>query len=117
MKVHTSIKSPVRCATSTTGRMSEARVRAAQLARIFSRDETISSASRVTSETTCGPAPGSPMSAVSIPSRSMRWRMRSFSSIEGERTDGDWSPSRSVSSSSWTRNGGLVQRPPASFQS
>ena len=56
--------------------------------------------------TTCGPAPGRPMSAVSIPSRSIRWRICSFSSIVGHRTDGDCSPSRSVSSSSRTGSAG-----------
>ena len=37
----------------------------------------------------CGPAPGSPRAAVSIPSRSMRWWIRSFSSMLGHRTAGD----------------------------
>ena len=46
------------------------------------------------------------MSAVSMPSASMRCRMRIFWSIVGVRTDGDCSPSRSVSSSSITRVAG-----------
>ena len=37
--------------------------------------------------------------------RSIRCRMRSFSSMVGQRTDGDCSPSRSVSSSSRTVGG------------
>ena len=42
------------------------------------------------------------MSAVSMPMRSSRCRMRSFWSIVGARTDGDCRPSRSVSSLSCT---------------
>jgi hypothetical protein len=52
------------------------------------------------------------MSAVWMPRVSMRWRMRSLSSIDGVRTDGDCSPSRSVSSSSITvrgRGGALMR--------
>ena len=41
-------------------------------------------------------------SAVSMPRRSMRCRIRTFCSIVGQRTEGDCSPSRSVSSSSIT---------------
>ena len=52
--------------------------------------------------TTCGPAPGRPMSAVSMPSSSIRCRISIFCSMVGVRTDGDCSPSRSVSSSSIT---------------
>jgi hypothetical protein len=70
------------------------------LAAIVSRPSTIARARRSTSRATLGPAPGSPMSAVSIPSASMRCRIPIFSSIVGFRTDGDCSPSRSVSSSS-----------------
>src|SRR5215831_12759615 len=114
MNVHASIASPVRCAISTIGVMSAAMVRAAQLAATRSFWSTISLASRSTSRTTCGPAPGRPMSAVSMPSRSMRCRMRSFSSIDGVLTDGDCNPSRSVSSSSRTVAGGGV---PVLFQS
>ncbi len=47
----------------------------------------------------------------------MRWRMRTFCSIEGLFTDGDWSPSRSVSSSSSTRPREGNTAPPARFQS
>ena len=72
MNVHTSIGSPTFCEISITGVMSCRTVRAAQFAWILSFDSRISRASRVTSSTTCGPAPGSPMSAVSTPSRSMR---------------------------------------------
>jgi hypothetical protein len=72
------------------------------LAAIGSFAVTISRASASTSLTTCGPAPGSPMSAVSSPSALMRCRMRIFCSMLGVRTEGDCNPSRSVSSSSWT---------------
>ena len=102
MNVHTSIGRPVLCETSTTGSMSRSMVRAAQFAAMDSFAETISCASRVTSRTTCGPAPGSPMSAVSMPNWSIRWRIRIFWSMSGVRTEGDCSPSRSVSSSSST---------------
>ena len=79
---------------------------------------TISRASRSTSPTTCGPAPGRPMSAVSMPSRSIRWRISIFCSMVGVRTDGDCSPSRSVSSSSRIGPGGCDARPGSTrFQS
>ena len=77
-------------------------VRAAQLAVIFSRRSPIDRARRSTSAATWGPAPGSPMFAVSIPRTSIRSSRSSFSSIAGVRTDGDCNPSRSVSSSSIT---------------
>ena len=102
MKAQHSIGMPTRCEISTIGLMSASSVRAAQLGVIRRRWSTISRASRSTSATTCGPAPGSPMSAVSIPSSSIRCRSRSFCSMTGLRTDGDCSPSRSVSSSSMT---------------
>ena len=105
MNVQHSIARPARCEISTIGLMSAITVRAAQLAWTCSRWSAISRASRSTSRTTCGPAPGRPMSAVSMPSRSIRCRIRSFSSIVGHRTDGDCSPSRSVSSSSITGAG------------
>ena len=47
------------------------------------RASTISRASRSTSRTTCGPAPGRPMSAVSMPSRSIRCRISSFCRSSG----------------------------------
>ncbi len=72
MKVATSSGSPVRWLISTIGVMSATVVRAAQLARTVSLAWTISRARRSTSATTCGPAPGRPMSAVSMPSLSMR---------------------------------------------
>ena len=97
--------------------MSRTTVRAAQLARIVSFADAISCASRVTSRTTCGPAPGSPMSAVSMPSRSMRWSSSIFCSMVGVLTEGDCSPSRSVSSSNWILNGGWSHTSPARFQS
>ena len=72
MNVQHSIGTPVRWEISTTGVMSAMTVRAAQLALTRSLCDAISRARRSTSRTTCGPAPGSPISAVSIPSRSMR---------------------------------------------
>jgi hypothetical protein len=78
MKVAHSIGTPVRCAISATGRMSLMCVRAAQLAFTASRAELISRASRSTSQATWGPAPGRPMSAVSMPSASIRWRILIF---------------------------------------
>jgi hypothetical protein len=100
MKAQHSMARPVRWAISTIGTMSATTVRAAQLARTRSRASAISRASRSASRATCGPAPGRPMSAVSTPIASIRCRMRIFSSIAGVRTEGDCSPSRSVSSSS-----------------
>ena len=83
MNVHTSIGSPTFCEISITGVMSWISVRAAQLARMRSPASRISCARRLTSRTTCGPAPGSPMSAVSIPSRSIKCRISILSSIPG----------------------------------
>ena len=117
MNVQTSIGSPVCWVISATGSMSRTMVRAAQFARIRSRESTISRASRVTSATTWGPAPGRPMSAVSMPSWSMSRRISILRSISGALTEGDCRPSRSVSSSNWIANGGRSQRSPASFQS
>ncbi len=102
MKAQHSIGTPVRWTASAIGRMSEMRVRAAQFAVIFSRRSAIDRARRSTSAATCAPAPGRPMSAVSIPRTSIRSSRSSFSSIAGVRTDGDCKPSRSVSSSSIT---------------
>ena len=117
MKQETSIGIPTFCEISMIGRMSASTVRAAQLGRSFIPVSTISRARRVTVATTCGPAPGSPMSAESIESDSMRWRSRSFWSIGGLLTDGDCSPSRSVSSSSSTLPRAGKTAPPALFQS
>jgi hypothetical protein len=62
---------PVRWLISIIGVMSAMTVRAAQLARIFNRPSAIARASRSVSSATFGPAPGRPMSAVSMPSASM----------------------------------------------
>ena len=105
MNRQASIGTPVRCWISAIGRMSSTWVRAAQLAATDSRWLPISRARRSASRATSAPAPGRPMSAVWMPSVSMRWRMRSLSSIDGVRTDGDCRPSRSVSSSSITVRG------------
>jgi enoyl-CoA hydratase/carnithine racemase len=87
-----------RCDTSMMGWMSARTVRAAQLGWMESRESTISRASASTSRTARGPAPGRPMSAEAIPSSAIRCSRRIFSSIEGSVTEGDCSPSRSVSS-------------------
>ena len=100
MNVQHSIGTPVRAAISAIGWMSATTVRAAQLARIFNRPSPIARARRSTSPATLGPPPGKPMSAVSMPSAFIRWRMSIFSSMVGVRTDGDCNPSRNVSSSS-----------------
>jgi hypothetical protein len=105
MKQQHSIGTPVRCWISAIGCTSATTVRAAQFALMRSLAVPISRARRSTSRTTCGPAPGRPMSAVSTPMPLRRWRISSFCSIEGARTDGDCSPSRSVSSSSITSGG------------
>ena len=105
MNVQHSIARPARCEIAAIGSMSATTVRAAQLAATESRAAAISRASRSTSRTTCGPAPGRPRSAVSMPSRSMRCRISSFCSIVGHRTDGDCRPSRSVSSFRMTVGG------------
>ena len=85
-------------------------VLAAQLGRTFSLASAISRTSRSTSPTTCGPAPGRPTSAASMPSRSIRCRISIFRPIGGVRTDGDCRPSRKVSSFSRT-SGGLAGAP------
>ena len=109
---------PVRCAISTIGWMSAITVRAAQFGAIGSRCSAISRASRSTSRTTCGPAPGEPRSAASMPRLAIMCRMRSLSSIAGALTEGDCRPSRSVSSSSSTRpRAGSRSGPAARFQS
>ncbi len=105
MNVQHSIGIPARCETSAIGLISAITVRAAQFACTLNRPFAISRASRSTSRTTWAPAPGKPISAVSIPSRSIRCRIFSFSSIDGHRTEGDCSPSRRVSSSRRTVTG------------
>ena len=84
MNAQHSIGTPVRCWISAIGLMSATTVRAAQLARIRSRPSPIARASRSTSLATCGPAPGRPMSAVSMPSASMCRRMSIFWSMVGD---------------------------------
>ena len=90
---------------------------AAQFAVTLSRASLISRASLVTCSTTCGPAPGRPMSAVWMPSLSIRCRISSFRSIEGVVTLGDCSPSRRVSSSNSIVRAGAGRGSPATFQS
>jgi hypothetical protein len=105
MKAQHSMGTPVFWVISTIGLMSATTVRAAQFGLTVSRSWLIARASCSTSAATRGPAPGSPMSAVSMPSASIRIKMSIFSSMVGERTDGDCSPSRSVSSSSIATHG------------
>src|SRR5664279_5503731 len=62
-------------------------------------------------------AGGMPMTAVSIPSRSMRTISSDFSSSVGVTADGDWRPSRSVSSTSSTGRCRGRPSPAARFQS
>jgi hypothetical protein len=101
MKVHASMGIPTACEISTMGRTSATTVRAAQLAEMDSPESWISLARAVTSATARGPAPGRPISAVSIPSSSIRFSSRSFSPMGGSTTEGFCRPSRRVSSSSW----------------
>ena len=102
MKACVSIGMPTRCEISTMGRMSETTVRAAQPGRSAILQSTISRTMRSTSRATFCPAPGSPTSAMWMPRSSIKWRISSFWSIVGWVTEGDCSPSRSVSSSSST---------------
>ena len=60
----------------------------------------------VTSSIARLPAPGRPMSIVSMPSSLASSTSRSLSSIVGSTTDGDWMPSRRVSSRNCTRRRG-----------
>ena len=99
MNVQASIGIPARCEISTIGVMSLRCVRAAQFGLILSFFSAISRARRSTPAACVPPAPGSPMSAVSMPSASIKCRSSSFCSTGGSETDGDCNPSRSVSSS------------------
>ena len=109
MKVHASIGTPVRCTISAIGAMSATSVRDGAVGgdlQLRGRRSRAPAARRRGPR--AAPAPGSPMSAVSMPSASMRCRISSFCSIVGVRTDGDCSPSRSVSSSSITGAAGAA---------
>jgi hypothetical protein len=77
-------------------------VRPAQFGRMCSFSWAISRQSADTASNWRGPAPGKPTSAVSMPRRSMVWRISIFLSMGGSVTDWLCSPSRSVSSSSMT---------------
>ena len=105
IKTQASMGMPVSWLTSAMGWMSTIRVRAAQLGRMFIRLSEISRQSRVTDSSCLLPAPGKPISAVSMPSRSIRWSISTLVSSDGSITEGDCSPSRSVSSSSITCSG------------
>ena len=102
MNVQHSTGTPVRCTMSAIGRMSATSVRAAQFARIASRSSPIVRASRSASAATRRPgARQTDVRRVDAEPVHPR-RMSIFSSIDGMRTDGDCSPSLSVSSSSIT---------------
>ncbi len=117
MNVAASIGMPTSSATRTTGSISAITVRAAQFGKIGSLWSRISRASTRTCSTTRGPAPGSPMSAATMPRSAMRWSSRFLTSSDGSRTDGDCSPSRSVSSFRSTRARDQSKAGPARFQS
>jgi hypothetical protein len=72
MNTQASAATPVRSAISTIGSMSRITVRAAQFGVIDSLASAISRHSASTSAAARGPAPGSPTSAVSMPSASIR---------------------------------------------
>ena len=100
MNAQHSIGMPARCEISTIGVMSAITVRAAQLAR--DRQLGVGDLARQPLDVLarrCGRPRQADVGGVDA-EPSMRCRMSSFSSIVGDRTDGDCSPSRSVSSSS-----------------
>ncbi len=102
---------PVTCTTSAMGWMSTTIVRAAQFGWMRSL---LSAISRHSVSTACrwrGPDPGRPTSAVSIPRRSIRWRISTFTVVSGSITDGLCNPSRRVSSSSMGRTDGSLSWP------
>ena len=117
MKVITSIGTPTRCEISMIGVMSDAIVRAAQLVVMRSFSSTMKRSSRSTSSCARLPAPGSPKFTVCTPIRSISRTSAIFCSIDGSRTDGDWIPSRMLSSTKRgaRRNSGPVRS--FSFQS
>jgi hypothetical protein len=112
-----SIGTPTRCEMSMIGVMSAATVRAAQLGRMSSFSSTIIRSSRSTSSWARLPAPGRPRLTTCRPSRSISRTSSIFCSMLGSRTEGDWMPSRMVSS---TKRGFLRKSGPRrsfSFQS
>ncbi len=98
MNVSTSMPRPTCCEMSTTAWTSPRWVRAAQAGLIGSRASRMCWAITVQSSTARLPAPGRPMSMYWMPSSLASSTRRSLSSIVGSTTDGDWMPSRSVSS-------------------
>ena len=119
MNVAASILIPTSSAMRTIGSTSAITVRAAQFGKIGSWWSRISCARARTCSTTRGPAPGSPMSAATIPRSAMRCSSRRLTSIGGSFTDGDCSPSRRVSSlrSTRARDQSKGDDPSARFQS
>jgi len=101
INVQLSIARPASVDASIAARTSSGCVRMAMLGR--RRLSFVVSFARATiAARACGDAPGRPMSALSIPSASMRWRRRFLMSSGGFRIEGPCRPSRSVSSSSST---------------
>ena len=100
MNAHVSIATPDSTAASMAPVMSAGWVRTATFGVI--RSFAVSFASATTVSRACAEAPGRPMSALSMPSWSISCSSRILTSSGGLRTDGPWSPSRSVSSSSST---------------
>jgi hypothetical protein len=106
MKHSTSISMPTFCEMSMIAWMSFWCVRAAHDGLTRSLWLLMCSAMIVTSSIARRPAPGSPMSIVSMPRSFASSTRRSLSSIDGSTTDGDWMPSRNVSSRNWIRRFG-----------
>src|SRR3989442_960158 len=117
MNVAASMGMPTSWETRTIGSTSAITVRAAQFGKMGSLWSRISWASARTCSTTRGPAPGNPRSAATIPRSAMRCSSRRLTSSEGSRTEGDWSPSRRVSSFRSTSTLDQSSPAPARFQS
>ncbi len=99
------------------GWMSAATVRAAQFGSRSSFSSTMKRSRCSTTSVARFPAPGKPRLTHWIPSLAIKRRRCFFSSIDGSRTEGDWIPSRMLSS---TKRGALRSSGPRrsfSFQS
>src|SRR5512133_229355 len=91
---------PTRCWISATWTRSASMVRTATLGWRGRRWSRISTMSARTAARALGPAPGMPRSTASTPRLARRWMRSRLSAMSGSRTEGLWSPSRRVSSSS-----------------
>ena len=98
MNVSTSISMPTCCEMSTIAATSPTWVRAAHASLIGSLASRACCAIVVQSSIARRPAPGRPMSMWWMPRSDASSSSRSLSSIVGSTTDGDWMPSRRVSS-------------------